>query len=113
VTVFVVEVVLGVIAVLAVALLLAAVGAGLPPARPDSDDPALPTDRLLTSQDVATLRFRTAVRGYRMEDVDAAMAAVHAALWVAESKTATATAATTAATSDTRSEPDQDDEAAE
>ena len=81
---FVVEVVLGVIAVLAAALMLSAVGGGLPPARPDTNDPALPTDRLLTSDDIATLRFRTAVRGYRMEDVDAAMAAVHAALWSAE-----------------------------
>ena len=83
---FVVEVVLGVIAVLALAVLLAAVGGGLPPSRADTDDLALPADRLLTSDDIATLRFRTAVRGYRMEDVDAAMAAVHAALWAAESK---------------------------
>jgi len=82
--VFVVEVVLGAIAVLAAALMLSAVGGGLPPARPDTNDPALPTDRLLTSDDIATLRFRTTVRGYRMEDVDAAMAAVHAALWSAE-----------------------------
>ncbi|MDQ1698410.1 MAG: hypothetical protein QOG34_273 [Frankiaceae bacterium] len=83
---FVVEVVLGVLAVLAVALLLAAVDTGLPPAHPDTNDPVLPSDRLLTSSDVATLRFRTAIRGYRMEDVDAAMAAMHAALWAAEQK---------------------------
>jgi DivIVA domain-containing protein len=82
--VFIVEVVLGVIAVLAAAFLLAAVGGGLPPARPDTNDPGLPTDRLLTSEDIATLRFRTAIRGYRMEDVDAAMAAVHASLWSTE-----------------------------
>ena len=94
---FVVEVVLGVIAVLAVALLLAAAGGGLPPARPDTDEPALPADRLLTSDDIATMRFRTAVRGYRMEDVDEAMAAVHAALWAAE----------------TKGEPEDDDEAAQ
>jgi len=85
--VFFVEVVLGLIVVLALALLLAAVGGGgLPPAPPDTDDPALPADRLLTSADLATLRFRTAVHGYRMEDVDAAMAAVHAALWAAEQR---------------------------
>ena len=77
---FVVEVVLGVIGVLAVALVLAMVGGGLPPAAPDTDDPALPTDRLLTSADVARLRFRTALRGYRMEDVDAAMAAIRIAV---------------------------------
>ena len=81
---FILEVTLGGFAVLALALLLAAVGGGLPPARPDTNDPVLPTGRLLTSDDIATLRFRTAVRGYRMEDVDAAMAAVHAALWSAE-----------------------------
>jgi DivIVA domain-containing protein len=82
--VFVVEVVLGVIAVLVLAVLLASVGGGLPPSPPDTDDPPLPADRLMTSEDIATLRFRTAARGYRMEDVDAAMAAVHAALWAAE-----------------------------
>ena len=83
---FVVEVVLGVIAVIAVALVLAAVGGGLPPSRPDTDEPVLPEDRLLTSDDIATMRFRTGLRGYRMEDVDAAMASVHAALWAAEKK---------------------------
>ena len=83
---FVVEVVLGVIAVIVVALVLAAVGGGLPPVRPDTDEPVLPEDRLMTSDDIATMRFRTAVRGYRMEDVDAAMAALHAALWAAETK---------------------------
>ena len=83
---FFVEVVLGVIVVLALALLLSMAGGGLPPAHPDTDDPPLPTDRLLTSADFATLRFRTAVHGYRMEDVDAAMAAAHAALWAAEQR---------------------------
>jgi len=78
--VFFVEVVLGAIVVLVLALLLASLGGGLPPVRPDTDDPALPADRLLTSADFATMRFRTAVYGYRMEDVDAAMAALHAAL---------------------------------
>lgn len=81
---FFVEVVFGVIAVLALALLLAAVGGGLPSAPPDTDDPALPPHRLLTSADFATMRFRTAVYGYRMEDVDAAMAALHAALVATE-----------------------------
>ena len=92
---FVVEVVGGVIAVFAVALLLAAVGGGLPAAPPDTDEPALPTDRLLTSSDIARLRFRIGLRGYRMEDVDAAMAAVHASLWAAETKAAETDAAET------------------
>lgn len=81
---FVLEVVLGVLAVLVVALVLASVGGALPAAPPDTDEPQLPTDRLLTSSDIATLRFRTAFRGYRMDDVDAALAALHAALWAAE-----------------------------
>jgi DivIVA domain-containing protein len=85
---FIVEVVLGVIVVLTVALLLAAAGGGLPSARPDTNDPVLPADRLLTSADIPSLRLRTAVRGYRMEDVDAVMGAVHASLWAAEQELA-------------------------
>ncbi|MDQ1745917.1 MAG: hypothetical protein QOD07_180 [Frankiaceae bacterium] len=81
---FVVEVVLGVIVVLVVAVALAAFGDGLPAAPPDTNDPLLPGDRLLTSTDLASVRFRTAAYGYRMEDVDATMAAVHAALWARE-----------------------------
>ena len=82
---FVIEVVLGVIVVLVAAVALAAVGGGgLTPAQPDTDEPVPPTDRLLTSDDLARVRFRTAARGYRMEDVDAVMSSVHAALWSAE-----------------------------
>jgi DivIVA domain-containing protein len=88
--VFVVEVVVGVIVVLGVAVLLAAVGSGLPAAPPDSRGPVLPVDRLLTSADIGGLRLRTAVRGYRMEDVDAVMSAVHASLWAAEQAVAAA-----------------------
>jgi DivIVA domain-containing protein len=82
--VFILELLAGIIVVLAAAVVLAAVGSGLPPARPDAAEPALPSDRLLASADIPGLRFRTAVRGYRMEDVDAALAAIHAALWAAE-----------------------------
>lgn len=85
---FVVEVVVGVIVVVALGLLLAAVGGGLPAAAPDTDDPGVPTDRLLASTDVPRLRFRRTLLGYRMADVDAAMSAVHAALWAAEQKSA-------------------------
>ena len=82
---FVIEVVLGVIVVLVAAVALAAVGGGgLTPAGPDTDEPVVPTDRPLTSDDLARVRFRTAVRGYRMEDVDAAMASVYATLRSAE-----------------------------
>jgi DivIVA domain-containing protein len=82
--VFVLEVVVGAIVVLGVAVLLAAAGSGLPAAPPDSPGPALPSDRLLSSTDIAGLRLRTALRGYRMEDVDAVLSAVHASLWAAE-----------------------------
>jgi DivIVA domain-containing protein len=82
--VFVLEVVVGVVVVLGVAVLLAAVGGGLPAAPPDTAGPMFPSDRLLTSADIAGLRLRTAVRGYRMEDVDAVLGAVHASLWAAE-----------------------------
>ena len=81
---FVVEVVIGVAVVLVLAVALAAAGGGLSPARPDTNDPVLPAHRLLTSADLATVRLRTSVYGYRMEDVDALMAAVHASLWSAE-----------------------------
>ena len=82
---FVIEVVLGVIVVLVAAVALAAVGGGgLTPAPADTDEPVLPSDRLLTSNDLAQVRFRTAARGYRMEDVDAVMGSVYATLLSAE-----------------------------
>lgn len=82
---FVIEVVLGVIVVLVAAVALAAVGGGgLTPAGPDTNEPVVPTDRPLTSDDLARVRFRTAVHGYRMEDVDAVMASVYATLRSAE-----------------------------
>jgi DivIVA domain-containing protein len=90
VAVFVLEVLLGVVVVLGVALLLASVGGGLPAAEPDAADPALPTDRVLTSDDIPRLRFRLALRGYRMEDVDSALDAVHRSLAEAEQRAAAA-----------------------
>ncbi len=41
--------------------------------------PALP-DAPLTARDVSALRFRVGLRGYRMQDVDAALAAIAAGL---------------------------------
>lgn len=65
-------VLVGVLILLAVALVLAYRDDALPDDPVDHGDLGLP-DRPLTADDVAALRFRTAVRGYRMEDVDAAL----------------------------------------
>ena len=50
----------------------------------DARDTGLPTDRLLRSDDIARLRLRVGVRGYRMADVDAVLEAVHRTLLAAE-----------------------------
>lgn len=47
--------------------------AGLGPAEPDGRAVPLPGSRPLAERDVAALRFDTAVRGYRMEQVDQAL----------------------------------------
>jgi DivIVA domain-containing protein len=46
----------------------------------DSRDIGLPTERQLRSDDIARLRFRIGLRGYRMSDVDAALEAAREAL---------------------------------
>jgi DivIVA domain-containing protein len=85
--VFVVEVVVGTLVVLALAVGLAAIGgAGLPDDPPDSRDAGVPDGRLMTSADVARLRLRTGLRGYRMDDVDRALTAAEEALKAAESR---------------------------
>ena len=50
----------------------------------DARDNGLPTDRPLRSDDIARLRFRVGIRGYRMADVDAVLDAVHRTLLAAE-----------------------------
>jgi DivIVA domain-containing protein len=66
--------VLGVLAVLLATALLATRGepllADAPPDRPDLPLP----DRPMTADDVDAVRFSTAVRGYRMDEVDAVLA---------------------------------------
>jgi DivIVA domain-containing protein len=47
---------------------------------PDLPDDGLPSDRPLRSDDVERLRFRVALRGYRMSDVDRALDRLQAAL---------------------------------
>lgn len=46
---------------------------GLAPAEPDGRSRPLPTDRPLSETDMEAVRFDTAVRGYRMEQVDRAL----------------------------------------
>ncbi len=49
------------------------VPSGLAPIEHDRPDPGLPEGRL-AADDVAAVRFTTAVRGYRMDEVDAVLA---------------------------------------
>jgi DivIVA domain-containing protein len=65
-------VLLGVAILVAVALVLAFNEDGLQDEPPDYGDLGLP-DRLLDADDIPRLRFRIGLRGYRMEDVDAAL----------------------------------------
>jgi DivIVA domain-containing protein len=71
--VLIVVVLAGVIVLLGFALMLSLNDDGLPDEVVDHGDLGMP-DRQLSADDVAGLRFRTGFRGYRMEDVDAALA---------------------------------------
>jgi DivIVA domain-containing protein len=59
--------------VFGIAVLLTGDRHGLWPAEPDSRAVPLPVDRPLVEQDLGRVRFDTAVRGYRMGQVDAAL----------------------------------------
>jgi hypothetical protein len=78
--VFVLEVLVAVAVLAAVALAAAGRFDGLADEDPDDPDIGVPADRPLRSTDVPKQRFRLAIRGYRLSDVDAAMAAVQEAL---------------------------------
>jgi DivIVA domain-containing protein len=82
--VVIVIVLLGIVILAGVALFLSAMGRGeLSNETVDHVDLGLP-DRTLTPDDVGRLRFRTGLRGYRMEDVDAALAQIAASMRAAE-----------------------------
>lgn len=66
--------VLIVLALGGVAMVASGRGGSMAPAYDDRPDLALPTDRPLVAQDLRTVRFPLAVRGYRMSDVDALLA---------------------------------------
>jgi DivIVA domain-containing protein len=69
-----------VIVVLTGAVVAVAVGRGgaMSEVYDDRPDAALPSGRPLTSDDLRDLRFSTAVRGYRMDEVDALLARLRA-----------------------------------
>ncbi|GAB3265319.1 hypothetical protein GCM10027425_30720 [Alteromonas gracilis] len=69
--------VVGVLVILvigAAAVAAAGHGEGLSDAPPDRPDVALPDDGPLHGEDLREVRFSTAVRGYRMDEVDALLA---------------------------------------
>jgi DivIVA domain-containing protein len=55
-------------------------GAQAQPAHDDRPEVRLPVDRPLRSDDLAALRFTTALRGYRMSEVDALLARLRSEL---------------------------------
>ena len=57
-----------------VAMVASGRGGSMAPAYDDRPDLALPADRPLGAQDLRTVRFPLALRGYRMSDVDALLA---------------------------------------
>jgi DivIVA domain-containing protein len=66
--------ILVVLAMGGIAMVASGRGGSMPPAYDDRPDLALPADRPLGPQDLRTVRFPLAVRGYRMSDVDALLA---------------------------------------
>src|SRR5881398_3411595 len=79
-----VEVLVGVVVLLALAFVLSRDSATIDDEPVDSIDGGLPRGRLVRSDDIHRLRFRVGLRGYRMSDVDAALAAVQLSLAAAE-----------------------------
>jgi DivIVA domain-containing protein len=82
----VVVIVLGALVLIGFAVMLSLLGDTLEPEEADRPDLGLPAGRAMTSADVARLRFRTGLRGYRMDDVDAAFAGLAEALAIAEQR---------------------------
>jgi DivIVA domain-containing protein len=76
-------VLVGVVVLAGVALLLSLTDRGLSEETADHRDLGVP-DRVLTADDIKNLRFRTGARGYRMQDVDAALEKITEALRATE-----------------------------
>jgi len=81
-----VEVLVGLVVLLALAFALSRDSATIDDEPVDSVDGGLPADRLLRSDDIPRLRFRVGLRGYRMSDVDSVLAAAQLSLAAAEGK---------------------------
>jgi DivIVA domain-containing protein len=86
VAVFVLEVLVAVAVLVGLVFVVTLRLSGLEDESDDAADVGLPSERMLRSDDVPRLRFRVALRGYRMSDVDEAMEAVQAALRAAETR---------------------------
>ena len=71
--VLVVEIVLAAVVVFGVTAVAMGYGGSLTHFAPDWPGRALPEDRVVRSADVVNARFSLALRGYRMEEVDAAL----------------------------------------
>ena len=80
------EVLGGIVVLLALAFVLGRDVPLLDDEPEDVRDNGLPTDRPLRSDDIARLRLRVGIRGYRMADVDAVLDAVHRTLLAAEGR---------------------------
>jgi DivIVA domain-containing protein len=83
----VIVVLIGIAALTGVAVILGMADSPLASAPIDRLDDGLP-DRRLTSHDVGGLRFRTGLRGYRMDEVDRALDRLRDALHEAEARAA-------------------------
>jgi DivIVA domain-containing protein len=79
----IIVVLVGVVVLVGAALALTFTEGGLGEETVDHGDLGLP-DRTLTADDIAGLHFRTGARGYRMEDVDAALERITQSLRAAQ-----------------------------
>jgi len=79
-------VLIGLVVLLALAFVMSRDSATISDEPVDTVDGGLPTDRLLRSDDIPRLRFRVGLRGYRMSDVDAVLAAAQLSLAAAEGR---------------------------
>lgn len=71
----------------AIVVVAAGKGGDLAPAYDDRHDVTLPLDRPVTAEDLREIRFNTAVRGYRMDEVDGLIARLVAQLDAPEGET--------------------------
>ena len=69
----VVEIVVAAVVVFGVAAIAMGYGGSITHFRPDWPGSPLPSDRTLRSNDVSSVRFSLALRGYRMDEVDTAL----------------------------------------